>query len=503
MHTYKCICPMICTVGPSAKSWLQMRDYLLFYINGKEHRVKGEHAFLPLSSYLRYVEGATGTKVVCEEGDCGACSVLLGEVSGEEIAYKTVNSCIQYLYQVDTLHIVTIEGLKYAGELNPVQESMVNCHGTQCGFCTPGFVVAMCGMFDQKKCATAQEVKDCLTGNLCRCTGYVSIVESGIAVNGESIISLNELYPPDFIREALVQASTREARVTDGAKSVYIPATLQQALRYRLENPGAAIVNGGTDACVNMNKRDYEPENVLSFARLHELRSISVENGKLVVGGTATLAQLEQFANENVPELHELLWLFGSPQIRNAGTLAGNIANASPIADTPPFLFVMNAELELTSSSGTRTVHITNFYTAYKKFDLRTDEIISRIFIPLPRTGELLKLYKVSKRKHLDISSFTAAFRLSLGKDNLIDDIAVCYGGVGPIILRMYRTEEYLRGKPFVIETFQSAADIALSEITPITDVRGSKEFRNQLARNILLKFFHEVRESRRVPACL
>ncbi len=481
-----------------------MRDYLLFYVNGREHKVTGEHVFLPLSSYLRYVVGATGTKVVCEEGDCGACSILLGEVQGDDITYRTVNSCIQMLYQVDGLHIITIEGLKDQGRLNPVQDAMVACHGAQCGYCTPGFVVAMCGLFDGKQPACIKEIKDALTGNLCRCTGYVSIIESGLEVATENIKSLRELYPSEPIRKELTAATSQEVELSAGNKRVYIPLTVEQAVRFKAANSSAIIISGGTDVCVNMNKRDYDPAIMMSFCRLEGQRDIVLdEAGKtLLVGGTATLTKLEEFARDNVPELHHLLWLFGSPQIRNAGTLSGNIANASPIADTPPFLFIMDAELELTGSGGTRRVCITKFYTGYKQFDLKSDEIITRILIPLPVATDLVKLYKVSKRKHLDISSFTAALRISL-EGNTIAKAAVCYGGVGPVILRMYRTEEFLQGKPFSIETFSKAGEVAIAEITPISDVRGSKEFRNQLARNILLKFFHETRQSRREPACL
>jgi xanthine dehydrogenase small subunit len=477
-----------------------MRDYLLFHVNGQEHRVTGEHVFLPLSSYLRHRLCATGTKIVCEEGDCGACSVLVGRITGDDIVYRTVNSCIQYLFQVDGLHIITIEGLKQNGELNPVQESMVKCHGTQCGFCTPGFVVTMCEMFDRQKPVTPQCIKDALTGNLCRCTGYLPIIESGLDVSVEKLWSLRKLYPPESILQDLRAASNEDADISWMDRRVYIPRTLSQAVNFRRENQASVMVSGGTDICVLANKRDYQPQIMMSLSGLEELNEIKLQDGKLFVGGTATLAKLEEFAQENIQELHHILWLFGSPQIRNAGTLAGNIANASPIADTPPFLLIMNAQLELTGTDGTRLVKLTEFYKGYKKFDMRPDELISRIIIPLPAREEIIKLYKVSKRKHLDISAFTAAFRLRLQADT-ITEAAVSYGGVAAVVLRMPCTEEFLIGKPFSIETFHRAAEVVVEEITPISDVRGSKEFRNQLARNILLKF-HEAQQSRRVPAC-
>lgn len=479
-----------------------MRDYLLFYVNGKQHKVTGEQALMPLSSYLRYVAFATGTKVVCEEGDCGACSVLVGRLQGDDITYRTVNSCIQYLYQLDGSHIITIEGLKQPnGDLNPVQQSMVDCHGTQCGFCTPGFVVAMCELYEREQRPCQQAIKDALTGNLCRCTGYQPIIEAGLNVPVEEITRLRELYPPETIRAELTAADQSEVEFVHNEHRVYIPVTVEQAVAYRAKWPGATIVAGGTDVCVNMNKRGFDPQNVLSLSRLQGMNDITIDGDTLSVGGSVTLAKLENFVREKLPQLHHLLWLFGSPQIRNAGTLAGNIANASPIADTPPAMFVLDAELELISTGGKRRVKITEFYQGYKKFDMQSHELIHRIVFRLPAANEVLKLYKVSKRKHLDISAFTAAFRISLDGDT-ISNIAVAYGGVAAVVKRMPELEKFLKGKPFTLDTFYLAGEVALDEITPISDVRGSKEFRNQLGRNILIKFFHEVNQAGRIPAC-
>lgn len=480
----------------------RMRDYLLFYVNGKQHKVTGEHAFMPLSSYLRYVTYDTGTKVVCEEGDCGACSVLLGRLQADDITYRTVNSCIQYLYQLDGSHIITIEGLsKPDGSLNPVQQSMVDCHGTQCGFCTPGFVVAMCELYDRDQRPCQQAIKDALTGNLCRCTGYQPIIDAGLNVQAEEITRLRELYPPETIRTDLQAANESEVELVYGEHRVYIPTSVEQAVEYRAKHPDATIIAGGTDVCVNMNKRAFDPQVILCLSRLQGMNDIAIDGDMMSVGGSVTLAKLEDFVREKLPQLHHLLWLFGSPQIRNAGTMAGNIANASPIADTPPALFVLDAELELISTNGKRRVKITQFYTGYKKFDLKSHELIHRVIFRLPAANEILKLYKVSKRKHLDISAFTAAFRLSLDGDT-ISNIAIAYGGVAAVVKRMPELEKFLKGKPFTVETFYLAGEVALDEITPISDVRGSQEFRNQLGRNILIKLFHEVNQAGRTPAC-
>ncbi|MBY0358691.1 MAG: FAD binding domain-containing protein [Candidatus Obscuribacterales bacterium] len=473
-----------------------MRDYLLFYVNGKEYRVSGQDAFQPLSSFLRYKLDATGTKVVCEEGDCGACTILSGRIKDGELQYKPVNSCIQYLYQLDLAHIVTVEGLTPKGELNPVQQAMVNCHGAQCGYCTPGFIVAMCGLFDKQKKASECQIKDALIGNLCRCTGYDSIIKAGLAVEVDKVLSLKQLYPSQAILSQFAAHKKESVCIKAEGKTVFLPSSIKDAISFKAENKEAVIVSGGTDMCVNMNKRAYDPQTIISFCNIEGLSEIKIEKNILAVGSRITLSELEEFIKDRLPEFHHLLWLFGSPQIRHAGTLAGNIANASPIADTPPFLFVMEAQLELSGSSGTRTVPINQFYLGYKKLDLKADEIITRILIPLPEKQEIIRLYKVSKRKNLDISTNTAAIRATI-KNGKTEKIAIAYGGVGPVVFRLPKTEAYLTGKELSLPNLVEAGEIAVSEITPISDVRGSKEFRNLLAKNILLKFFYDTDEAR------
>lgn len=487
---------MICTINLPVGFAEFMRDYLHFFVNGEECRVSGADAFQPLSSYLRYQRGITGTKIVCEEGDCGACTVLIGRAVNGKIEYKSINSCIQYLYQVDRTHIITVEGLSQNDELNPVQESMVKCHGAQCGFCTPGFIVAMCSYFDEKKAPDLQGIKDCTTGNLCRCTGYEPILKSAMEVDVNSIIPLAQMYPPSEMIKCFEKAALDSVNLEAEEQAVYIPASIEDAVKYKAENPEAVIISGGTDVCVNMNKRAFAPAKLMSLGNIGGMNEITRSNGMLTVGSKVTLSELEEYFRDKVPEFHNILWVFGSPQIRNAGTLAGNIANASPIADTPPFLFIMDAVLEICGSKGSRQVRINDFYKGYKKMDMSSDEFIKAIAIPLPQKDEIVKFYKVSRRKHLDISTNTAAFKLKLSGDK-IAEVAIAYGGVAPVILRLPKTEEFLKGKTLSLETMNKAADIAVNEISPISDVRGSQAFRLQLARNLLLKLYYELADGR------
>ncbi|HYI07718.1 MAG TPA: FAD binding domain-containing protein [Thermoanaerobaculia bacterium] len=468
-----------------------MRPFLLVHVNGVAHRIGGAHAFQTLSRYLRYEQRATGTKIVCEEGDCGACTVLIGRAEGDTLRYRPVNSCIQFLFQLDGAHIVTVEGLTSGGALTPLQDAMVRCHGAQCGYCTPGFVMAMAGMFECTNKPAKDDVKAALTGNLCRCTGYESITKAALEVEQQPRIE--QLYPSEPILRAIDAVKREPVRIDN----FYKPVDLESAIAFKRDHPNTVIVQGATDFGVWRTKRGFTPEAVLSLEGIDGLADVRIDGEALLVGGRVTLAQFESSVRELVPSLAEIMDRFGSPQIKNAGTLAGNIANASPIADSLPFLYVMHATLELTGSDGIRVVPIRDFYLGYKKLDLRADEIITRIRIPLPKDGDTLRLYKVSKRSHLDISTFTAAM-LMRRNDGKIDSMRIAYGGVGPVVLRLGKTEEFLAGRAYSRETFAEAGEIARGEIAPISDVRGAKEFRLQLAENVLCRFYEETQAGAR-----
>ncbi|MBV8519428.1 MAG: FAD binding domain-containing protein [Acidobacteria bacterium] len=459
-----------------------MRDYVILHVNGEPVRVTGDGIFESLSRFLRVRRGAAGTKVVCEEGDCGACTVLIGRRDGDRLRYRAVNSCIQFVFQLDLAHVVTVEGLG-AGALTPVQDAMVRCHGAQCGYCTPGFVMAIAGMCEEEETDAARGI----TGNLCRCTGYEPIVKAA----NESFATqkrMDAVYPSAPILERIAEHERTPVRIANFFK----PKTLADAIAFKSEQPRCVIVQGGTDFGVWCNKRNFVPPAVLSLDGVEGLSDISVDGRELVVGARVPLAEFERAVRDLVPELREIMDRFGSPQIKNAGTLAGNIANASPIADTLPFLYVTGATLELTGLAGIRRVAVADFYKGYKTLDLRADEIITRVRIPLPSDGDTLRLYKVSKRSHLDISSFTAAM-LMRRTDGRIDSMRVAYGGVGPVVLRLGKTEEFLKGKAISAETFAEAGEIARGEIAPISDVRGAREFRLQLAENALCRFYYDA----------
>lgn len=483
-----------------------MRQHILLFVNGQQHRVTGADVFLTLSDFLRTRLSMCGTKIVCSEGDCGSCSVLCADL-GPNVksdqktlpVYEPIDSCIRFVFQLDGCHIVTVEGLACDGKPNGVQQAMIDCHGSQCGFCTPGFVMAMTGILEQNESPTEDDWRHGLTGNLCRCTGYTPIINAGKRSNPANTQAMNHRFPAcemvtqfdaSFGQPIRIEGPNRVDPASNNV--VYCPTTIEDAVKFLAEEPTALIVAGATDIGVQFNKGYSQRPIWLDLNRVDEMATLSADSNSISAGARTTWADFEDLTRELVPQFHNIVSIFGSPQIRNVGTIGGNIINASPIADSIPFLFVGESELELTSVAGKRTVNINDFYLGYKKFDLKPGELLTRVNIPLPPPESELRLYKVSRRRDLDISSFTAAIRMKVDGD-AIANASLALGAVGPVVLRLRKTESFLVGKPFNLETMQQAGDIAVSEITPISDVRGGADFRFQLAKNVLLKFFHET----------
>ncbi len=476
-----------------------MRDFISLFVNGRPYRVTKSEAFLTLSDFLRSRLKLVGTKIVCSEGDCGSCSVLAGRVDISNpgaIQYVPIDSCIQFVFQLDGWHVVTIEGIGCESNLNGVQQAMIDCHGSQCGFCTPGFVVAMTGLLETNDSPTVDDWRHGLTGNLCRCTGYSPIIEAGLRASCKNRLMLNDLFPPLEVVNSAIELDHDEILIhsigDSDSRTLFCPATLESATKFLAEHPRAKIIAGATDVGVQINKGAAKPEVWLDLNRIEQLEGVSVEGNQVIAGARATWSQLEELFKQVSPAFHQIISVFGSPQIRNVGTIGGNIINASPIADSIPFLMVCEAVLELISADGNRRVNINDFYQGYKKFDLRPGELLVRILIPLPDNDETLRLYKVSRRRDLDISSFTAAIRIRRDGDQ-ISSASLAYGAVGPVVLRLPKTEAFMIGKQFSLETMNLAGEIAIEEIAPIDDVRGGQDYRLQLAKNVLLKFFYDA----------
>lgn len=484
-----------------------MRDSLVLFLNGRRHEIADAWAAATLAEWLRERQGLTATKVVCSEGDCGACSVLVGrlDAASEGLVYRAIDSCIAFLYQLDRTHVVTVEGLSPGGELSPVQEAMVACHGSQCGFCTPGFVATLHGLFegdgvsaDADAPLADEELRYGLSGNLCRCTGYVQILEAGQAVDPAAVKRIGELYDPRPIVAKFAQLAATgvafEFEGPEGPCRVSLPAALDEAVAERANRPDARLICGGTDLGVQRNHGRVQLRDVICLAHVAEFDRVVVEDDQLILGAGATWRQVERAVREPLPELWRILTRFGSPQIRNMGTVGGNLVNASPIADSLPAFYVLEATVHLASLRGVRTVPIAQFYLGYKKLDLKPDELLTEVRVPLPRVerGELLRLDKVSKRRDMDISTVASAVWLRV-EDDVIAEARFAFGGVGPVVLRCRQAEAAAIGRPLCEESLRTVGGVARREVTPISDVRGGEAYRSQLVENLLAKAGREL----------
>ena len=473
----------------------RMRNDVTFTLNGRRRVVSGPVAFGSLADYLRDDCRLVGTKVGCGEGDCGACTVLVGRPSGGAVRYRPATSCILTPCQVDAAHVVTVEGLRDGGALSPIQEAMVEHHGSQCGYCTPGIVVALSGLLETNPDPDDDALRTALTGNLCRCTGYLPILEAGRSFDRDRHRTLARLHPDPSMAEDLAGLASEPLRVEMGsgpARRIFFrPRRPADAVAFKAEHPGAVVISGGTDLGVWRNRRGFDPPRLLSLAGVAEWGRIRLEGDAVSIGANVTWAGLEEFAAREAPVLLGVTRHFASPQIRNVATFVGNVAHGSPIADSVSFLHIVDARLDLIGSRGTRSVAVGDFFTGYRETVLAADEILARVVVPLPGPDELVSLYKISKRKEMDISTFRAAIRVR-ESGGRIERAALAFAGVGPKVLRLPETEAYLAGRSFAEATFREAGRRARAEVEPISDVRGSRDFRLILAENVLLKFFRE-----------
>lgn len=474
-----------------------MRDYICFYINGKRHEVRGDEVFKGLSEYLRYDVALPGTKVVCAEGDCGACTVLVSALHDKRdgrLRYRSLNSCISFLYLLDLHSIITVEGIEEEDQLHQVQSCMRECHGAQCGYCTPGFICAMAGMTDEliekNKSLDTKRSQNFLTGNLCRCTGYEPILKAADSIDLKKISPLFERYHDEKMLNEFEDLSKKAVDIKTDARRLHLP--VDEASVLNLVDNDIRITSGATDLGVLVNKGKIEQGKIISLGHIKGFKDVEKVENEYHVYAKATWSTIEKAIGNDIPEYARLIRVFASPQIKNKGTLIGNVANASPIGDGIPFLMVSGARVEMVSKNGERQVELEDFFLGYKKIDVGKGEYIRKIILPIPRAEDWIKLYKVCGRKDLDISAVTFAGVVNV-KNQKIENAKLAYGGVGPVVLRVSGTETFLHEKPFNRDTFKSAASILENEITPMSDLRGTKEFRMVVAKNLLMKFYDEL----------
>ncbi len=446
-----------------------------------------------LLDYLRLRERACGTKEGCNEGDCGACTIALGMVRDGRLVYEPVNACIRLLGTVDGCDVIAVDDLAEGGELHPVQQAMVEHHGSQCGFCTPGFVMGLFTLYHSGIAPDRQGVNDWLAGNLCRCTGYRPIADAALSViDGKA---------KDALSSRRARTVTALAELQDGEdlfigtqKSFFAaPASIGALAELCAKHPDATIVSGATDVGLWITKQMRELPKMIFTGRAVGFDDIGEDANRVRIGAGATYAQAFSALAGIDPDVGEVVRRIGSRQVRASGTVGGNIANGSPIGDTPPMLIALDAELELIKGGKTRTMKLEDFFIAYGKQDRAPGELVSAVTVPKLKKNQHFRSWKISKRFDQDISAVMSAFLLTV-EDGTVTDARIAFGGMAATPKRATHAEDALKGMKLADEAGWAKATEAMAEdYTPMTDMRASSGYRLKVAQNLLLKALHEV----------
>jgi xanthine dehydrogenase small subunit len=469
-----------------------IRDEVRFLLNDREERLKGVRSSDTLLDHLRLTRRLRGTKEGCAEGDCGACTVLVGRRTGDGLVYEPVNACIRLLPSVDLCHVVTVEHLARDGELHPVQSALVDQHGSQCGFCTPGIVMSLYALWMRKPKVSEGEIEEALQGNLCRCTGYRPIIDAAKSAAAASPAEDPLLAERARIR-ARLDALDDGARVdiSTGGDRLVVPPTVDDLAAVLAETPNATIVAGSTDVGLWITKfmRDISP--AVFIANLDELRRTEVGPDGVTIGAGVSYDEFQATLDAEFPHLSEYWRRIGGWQVRAMGTVGGNVANGSPIGDTPPPLIALGATVTLRKGDGRRTLPLEAFFIAYGKQDREPGEFVESIFVPKPAEGTLNAAYKVTKRRDEDISAVACGFHVAVKVGN-VETARLAFGGMAATPKRAAAVEAVLVGQPWTLETVARAEAALAQDFRPITDWRASADYRAAVARNLLRRFYLE-----------
>ena len=483
----------------------QVTNTVRFVLDGQIVEAQGVRRTTTVLDYLREQLHRTGTKEGCAEGDCGACVVMVGELNaaGTGVDYVAVNSCIQLLPALDGKSIKTVESLKKQdGSLHPVQDAMVGCHGSQCGFCTPGIVMSLVNLVQTNDAPDRQTITDALSGNLCRCTGYKPIIEATVkACEQKSALKLDDQVDVPLLQEIrraqsptlsldgeiIVQPVVR----TRKGNEFVSPATLSEVADYLVKHPNTTLLAGSTEIGLQVNKQFSRPEHIMYLGNVKELRQVQETSNAWRIGAVVSITQVEALVAEAYPDFAEVLRRFGSPPIRSTATLAGNIANGSPIGDSMPCLMALGASLLLRRGNKTRQVALEAFYTGQKQNVLQAGEFIEAIELPKPQAGLVFRAHKVSKRFEQDISATCAAisYRLQAGK---LRDVKLAFNGLSPAPMRAPQLEAVLEGQAPAAVTAQALDGAIAASFTARDGLRATWAYRSLVARNLVLEFIEE-----------
>ena len=488
-----------------------------FYFRGVITEVTGVHTTLSVLDWLREHARCTGTKEGCNEGDCGACTVVVGDLPQHTdhpddhvrgLGLRSVNACLQFLITLHGKALYTVEDLQaMAGDaLHPVQQAMVDCHGSQCGFCTPGFVMSLYTQYEQHRAAGGrpdrQQIADDLAGNLCRCTGYRTIVDAGEQMfdlpavqldTAPVIAALTAMRSPETFHYSAV--NRHRSADTGGPRTdhFHAPTTLDALAALRRAHPDARVLAGATDIGLWVTKQFRDLGDILYLGNVAELKRIETTDGQLRIGAGVSLETAWRRLAAHWPDLAEVGLRFAGPPVRHAGTLGGNVANGSPIGDAAPVLMALSAQIELRCGDAIRRLPLCEFYVDYMRNVLQPGEFVEALVVPLSSAGQWVRAYKVSKRYDCDISALCAAFAIDLD-GGTVRAARLAYGGMAAIVKRAAAAEAALVGRVWNAEAVQAAQLALAQDFQPLSDLRASAAYRLQVAQNLLQRFWLETR---------
>ena len=446
-------------------------------------------------NFIRTKLKKTGTKEGCAEGGCGACTVVLGELKKNEIIYKAINACIAFVPALQGKQLLVVEDLvTEKGDLHPVQEAMVKYHGSQCGFCTPGFVMSLFSMYKNHNSYNNELIKDSIAGNLCRCTGYRPIIDAAKSLNKINKSDQFKKNKKNIIK-LLKKIKLKNISIENKGKKYFSPRTIKELKKVIKKNSNSHFLSGGTDLSLIVTKERKDINNIINLQDIDELNFIKEKNNNIEVGAATPLIKFEKFILKYYPDFNSVLKRYGSVQIRNVCTIGGNIATASPIGDTLPILLSLNSEIVIETTKNKKILPLKNFFISYRKTRLKKGEFIYSIKIPIYKNN-VFKAYKISKRFDDDISSLCASFNLEI-VNKKIKKAIIAYGGMAEIPKRATNCENFLNNANLSLDNFEKAKNFLEKDFTPIDDMRATKDYRIEVAKNLLIKCFLEIKSNK------
>ncbi|MEN5301444.1 xanthine dehydrogenase small subunit [Pseudomonas sp. TWI628] len=461
--------------------------------------LRSEHALDPNMTVLQYLRehlGKPGTKEGCASGDCGACTVVVGELvqddQGEDsLRYRSLNACLTFVSSLHGKQLISVEGLKHNGQLHSVQQAMADCHGSQCGFCTPGFVMSLFALQKNSQGADLHQAQEALAGNLCRCTGYRPILDAAEQSCRQPCRDQFDAQQGQTIARLKAIAPTQTGELNSGDKRCLVPLTVADLADLYSSHPEARLLAGGTDLALEVTQFHKTLPVMIYVGHVAELKRIDKTASHLEIGAATSLTDCYGALNEEYPDFGDLLHRFASLQIRNQGTLGGNIGNASPIGDSPPLLIALDAQVVLRQGERQRVMPLEDYFIDYRITARQDSEFIEKIVVPRASNDWAFRAYKVSKRLDDDISAVCGAFNLSI-EDGVVSGVRIAFGGMAAIPKRARACEAALRGKPWNQASIERACQALAEDFTPLSDFRASKEYRLLTAQNLLRKYFIE-----------